>query len=167
MVDVHIDLHTEGAQFATSSFPQFRRGQGTNFPVVGLSYDAASDEEAFWKFTAIDYGSGNLTLEIQWYADTASSGTVRWAAAIAAITPNTDTQDIETKAFATEQAVDDAHLGTTGRRLHVAELTITNLDSLATDDVVWLKLKRDADHANDTMAGDAILVGARIKYTGT
>jgi hypothetical protein len=160
-------LLPEEAQFKTTAFPQYVRNQGTNFPASGLAYDAAAIEDAFFKLRAILYGAGDLTLDLEWYADTATSGVVRWIAQIAAITPNTDTQDVETDTLATANTVDDTHLGTTGQRLHRATITVTNLDSLAADDVVWLRIGREANHANDTMTGDAILVQATLSYSDT
>ena len=160
-------LAPEEAQFKTTVFPQYQRFQGTNFPVSGLAYDATADEAASWKLVATRYGSGNLTLSLKWYADTASSGVVRWECQIAAVTPNTDTQDVETDGLATAQTVDDTHLGTTGQRLHEASITVSNLDSLAADDVVWLRIARLGSHANDTMTGDAVLTLATLAYSDT
>jgi hypothetical protein len=159
----------EEAVFMSTAFPQFVRFLGTNYPVTGLAFDGGSaDEDSFFKFIATNYGSGNLTLKVYWYADTASSGNVVWGARIAAITSNTDTQDVETKAFATAQTAQDTHLGTTGQRLHDIDITISNLDSLASGDMVWLHVYRDAsDTVNDTMTGDAIIVGLRLSYSDT
>lgn len=158
-------LAPEEAQFLASAFPQYVKNNGTNFPVSGLAFDAATDEAAFWKFLAVDYTSGNLTLDLFWYADTATSGNIVWDAQIAAITPETDTQDVETKTFAAISSVTDSHLGTTGQRLHKATITLSNLDSLAADDVVWLRVNRDANNASDTMAGDAILTLVQLSYS--
>lgn len=146
-------------------FPQSVRNAGTNFQVEGLAFDAGVDEACVTKFKAKNYGTGNLTLLLHWYADSASSGVVRWGAAIAAITSDTDTQDVETDSFATENTVDDTHLGTTGQRLHTASITISNLDSIAADDIVFLRVRRLGSHANDTMTGDAILVAAELQYS--
>jgi hypothetical protein len=149
-----------------SAFPALVRN-GTNFPVFGLAFDAATDEAVFWSFRSTNYASGNLTIDIDWYADTASSGDVVWESQLAAITPNTDTQDVETKALATLNTVTDTHLGTVGQRLHRCTITASNLDSLAIDDVVWLRLARDANNAADTMTGDAILVKVTVTYLST
>lgn len=154
----------EGAQFP-STFPQFVKANGTNFPVSGLAFDSSADEAAVWKFEAINYGSGNLTLDLWWYADTASSGVVRWGGAIAAITAETDTQDVESKSLATENTFDDTHLGTTGQRVHKASITISNLDSLAAGDLVFLRIRRVGSNGADTMAGDAILLLAKLSYS--
>lgn len=160
-------LAPEEAQFLASTFPQILKTNGTNFPVLGLAYDASTDEAAFWKLRAMAYGSGNLTLNLVWYADTASTGNVVWEAQIAAITPNTDTQDVETDALSTLNFVQDTHLGTTGQRVHECTITISNLDSLAAGDVFWLRIARDANSTNatDDMAGDAILIQAELTYS--
>lgn len=167
MATVRIPLHPEEAQFQTSAFPAFQRNAGTNFPVSGLAFDAAATETAYWKFVAFGYGSGNLTCDIDWYADTATSGNVVWEAKIAAITPDTDSQDVETKAFATAQTVTDSHLGTTGQRLHRASITVSNLDSIAALDVVWIAISRLGANGSDTMTGDALLTLAEISYSDT
>lgn len=165
----YVELHPETAQFLAANFPSLVKANGTNFPVHALAYDAsaATDEEAFWKFRAIGYTSGNLTLDLYWYADTASSGDVIFAARIAVITPNTDSQDVETKAFATANTATDTHLGTTGQRLHHVAITISNLDSLAAEDIVWIGIARDGNAAGDTMAGDALLALAVLSYANT
>lgn len=167
MATVYVQPSVQAAQFLASTFPQIRRTAGTNFPVFGLSYDASADEAAFLNFRAVSYGSGNLTVDLEWYADTASSGDVVWGCALSAITSNTDTQDIETDALATENTATDSHLGTTGQRLHRATVTVSNLDSLAADDWVTLRVRRLGSNGSDTMAGDAILVGVTISYSDT
>lgn len=160
-------LYPENAAFLASAFPMFVRNLGTNFPVTALAYDAAGTETAYWKFAPINYGSGNITATVFWYADTASTNVVRWEAALCAITANTDTQDVETDAFATATAADDTHLGTTGQRVHSIDVVISNLDSIANLDVAFLKISRLGGHANDTMAGDAFLERVYVSYSDT
>lgn len=169
MATVKQILSPDEAQFQTTNFPQFLRVAGTNFPVTGLAYDAATDESAFWKTRAFNYGSGNLTLTLNWYADTASTANVVWEAQIAAITPDTDTQDIETDGLATLNYVQDTHLGTTGQRVHTCAITVSNLDSLAADDLLFIRIARDANgtNATDDMTGDAILTLAELSYSDT
>lgn len=167
MATVYVSLQPEEAQFAASGFPQYARFAGTNFPVSGLAHDAAAKETSFYKFAPTSYGSGNLTLQVFWYADTATSGNVVWGAQVAAITPDADAQDVETKAFATASTVTDSHLGTTGQRLHQCSIAITNLDAIAAADVAWLAVYRDAANASDTMTGDAVAVGLLLSYSDT
>lgn len=170
MATVYTQLLPEEAQFLGSAFPQYLKTNGTNIPVSGLAYDATTDEAAFWKLIARNYGSGNLTLDLHWYADTASSGTVAWEVQIAALTADTDTQDIETDGLATVQRSSDTHLGTTNQRLHKHSVTISNLDSLANGDYLIVRIARDANDTGgggDTMTGDAILVLAELSWSDT
>ena len=160
-------LQPENAAFPTSNFPTFNVTQGTNFPVSYLAYNDTADQDAFWKIPVISYGSGNLTLDIFWYADTASTNAVVWGAAIAAITPTTDSQDVETKAFATESTVTTSHLGTTGQREHKSTITISNLDSIATGDTLWIRVRRTGSSGSDTMTGDALFLMALLTYSDT
>ena len=169
MATVRQWLAPEEAQFLATNFPAYSKINGTNFPVSGLAYDATTDEAAFWKFPAVSYGSGNITLTILWYADTASSGNVSWEAQIACITPNTDSQDVETDGLATLNHVGDAHIGTTGQRVHSCDITLSNLYSIAALDLCFLRVARDANGTNNTddMAGDAILLGVLMSYSDT
>jgi hypothetical protein len=169
MATVRQWLAVEEAQFLATAFPQFTKVNGTNFPVSGLAYDATTDEAAFWKVLAVSYGSGNLTLDLYWYADTASTLNVVWEAQITAITPNTDSTDVETDSLATLNFVQDTHLGTTGQRVHQCAITISNLDSIAASDLVFVRIARDANSTSSTddMAGDAILLGAQLSYSDT
>jgi len=167
MANVCQVLDPESASFLATAFPQIDKANGTNFPVTGLRYDAAGTESAYWKIDAFSYGSGNITCDILWYAENATSGVVRWEVQIAAITPDTDSQDVTTKAFATALTVDDTHLGTVGKRVHLASVAISNLDSIAAGDAVWVKVSRLGAHANDTMANDAWMIQTRLTYSDT
>lgn len=168
MATVYLSPFTpESAFFQATTFPEFSKVAGTNFPVTSLKFDAAADEAAFWKFTALNYGSGNLTVDILWYADTATSGDVVFGASISAITPNTDTQDVETDGLATENTVTDSHLGTTGQRVHLATITVSNLDSIAANDLVHLRIRRLGSNGSDTMTGDACILLVGVSYSDT
>lgn len=140
---------------------------GTNFPVPGLAFDATTQETAYFRFPAVSYGSGNVTVTVDWYADTASANGITFGASLAAVTQNTDTQDIEAKAFATENTASDTHLGTTGQRLHTFDITVSNLDSIAAGDDVTLRLRRVPADASDTMTGDAIVTRVIVSYSDT
>ena len=167
MATVKMVLEPADALFPTSNMPAPVVNQGTNFPVGGLAFDASTQETCFFNVSAQNYGSGNITATIEWYADTASSGGITFGCSLAAITPNTDTQDIETKAFATENTASDTHLGTTGQRLHSFDVTISNLDSIAAGDSFALRLRRVPADGSDTMTGDAIVTRVILSYSDT
>lgn len=167
MATIQLPLFLKLAEAGSSALPEWKHILGSNGPVVGWAFDAATLEQIYFQIPLLAYGSGNLTLRYVWYADTASSGAVIWGAQIAAITSNTDTQDVETKAYATAQTVTDTHLGTTGQRMHDIDLTISNLDSAAANDLIFLRVYRDAAAGGDTMAGDAILTMLTLSYSDT
>lgn len=162
---MYLHLFPRDALLPASNFAQYKVVAGTNFPVESLAYDGGSaDEAAYFVFKIRGYTSGNITVRIGWYADTASSGNVVWGASLAAITPDADTQDIETKSFATEVTQQDSHLGTTGQRLHECVLTLNQLDSVADGDLCVVRLQRKAsDTTNDTMTGDALLTHVELE----
>jgi len=139
---------------------------GSAFPIAMLDFDSGTDESAFWVFRATEYGSGNLTVDIDWYTNSAqTSGSVVWTAAVAVITPNTDSQDLETDTLATANTVTDAHIGTTAQRLHRATVTVSNTDSIAADDWVCLQVTRDANNGSDDLAADASITLVTVSYT--
>jgi hypothetical protein len=160
-------LYPEDAAYLATAFPQIVKFNGTNFPVTALAYDTTTAETAFWKLAAVNYGSGNLTLTVYWYADTGTSGGVVWESAVAAVTANTDNVNLETEAFGTAANAADTHLGTTGQRPHSIDVTISSLDGLAADDIFWVKIGRLPANASDTMAGDALLLMAVLSYSDT
>ena len=162
---MRLALEPEAAQYPASNYAQFKSVAGTNFPVNSLAFDASTSETVYFRFPAFDYGSGDWTVTVYWYADTASSGGVVWGVSLAAITPNTDSQDIETKAFDTEETVADTHLGTTGQRLHSIALTLTETDAVAAGDDVTLRLARKVADASDTMTGDAQVTAVIVEYS--
>lgn len=167
MATVYQSFEPADALLPTSNGAAPSQVQGTNFPVPGLAFDATTQETVFFGFPALNYGSGNLTVEVQWYADSASSGGVTFGASLAAITPNTDSQDIETDSFATENTASDTHIGTTGQRLHSFSITVSNLDSLASGDWVMLRLRRVPADGSDTMTGDCIVSRVVLSYSDT
>jgi len=168
MATVRQSLSLDGAKVGASAIPQLIGTQGTNFPMTpAYGFDTSTVERLYLKFSPLAYGSGSITVTIGWYAATATSGGVVWETALAAVTPNTDTGDVETKAFATVNTAADTHLGTTAKRAHTVDVTVSNLDSMAAGDWVWLRISRLTTDGSDTMLGDAILTGVDISYSDT
>jgi hypothetical protein len=150
-----------------TAFPQFRVTAGTVMPEPGLWYDGSVSQTSHWKLTPTVYGSGSITADVRWYADTATSGGITFEAAIAAITPNADTQDVETDAYATASQASDTHLGTVGQRLHSFTISIATMDSMAAGDRVSFRLTRLPADAGDTMTGFAIVTEVVLSWSDT
>ena len=145
---------------------------GTTTPQRYLAFAQASAVmEAYWDLTAKDYGSGNLTLELEWFADSASSGSLVWGAAIGCYTLDTDITDWTAKAVSTENIVIATHLGTgsgaNAKRGQRASITITNLDSIAANDAVQLRVRRVGTNGSDNMSGDGNLRKCVLSYSDT
>ena len=155
------------AGYPASNYAAFSSVQGTNFPVDYLSFDATTEEAAYFTFPAINYGSGNVTVRVYWNSAAATSGGVAFGASLAAITPDTDTQDVETKGFDTEAVGTDTHLGTTAKRIHSFTIAVTATDSIASNDEVRLKLARKVADAGDTMTGDCRVLQIDLEYSDT
>ncbi|MEV0616194.1 hypothetical protein AB0I81_22965 [Nonomuraea sp. NPDC050404] len=156
----------EGRFLASGSATPWQEN-GANLPVPGRAFDASVTSSIFFLRRLASYGSGSLTLNITWYAAAASTGVVRWSGAVAKIKPNTDSQDPLTKTFATSTDTDDTHLGTVATRVHGHDIVISATDSAAAGDLVWVRLQRLGAHANDNMAGAAILLDAELSYSDT
>lgn len=165
MATVTVPLNIDAALPVPSvTMPQYKQA-GTNITVPSYSFDAAGTEGIQFVIPyLVSYSSGNITVLLRWYGDSATSGDVVWGAAIAAITPETDSTDVEADSWATENTVTDSHLGTTAQRLMTASITVSNLDSVAAGDVVFLRIQRLGGNGSDTMSGDAQLAGLAIQY---
>lgn len=149
------------------TLPEYKEA-GTNITVPTYSFaDNATESIQFQIGYVPAYGSGNVTVHLEWYGDTATTGNVVLAVQLACVTPETDTQDMETKNWATENTVTDSHLGTNAQRLHKATVTVTNLDSITTGDMAWMKVSRKGGDASDTMSNDLQLAAVVIEYSDT
>jgi hypothetical protein len=148
-------------------YPQVvQAAPGSAIPTMrGLAFDAAATEAVQAALAMSLYGSGNLTVKVYWYADTATSGDVVWGASIQAVTPG-DAQDLEADAWATENTATGTANGT-GQGPVVTTITVSNLDSVAAHDLVNLRIRRIGGNGSDTMSGDAILLRVEVSYSDT
>jgi hypothetical protein len=150
-----------------TNVPELAKVDGTNWPEPAYSFaDATQDDQLAIKFKANNYGSGNLTANFEWYSRTGqTSGVVVWACAMAAETPG-DAQSVETNGLATETTATST-VTATARAPTRGTVTISNLDSLAADDIVTLRIRRLQSNGSDTMTGDAQLRLLEITYSDT
>lgn len=151
----------KGFDLFTTNQPTLLLENGTTIPISGYNF-TATGQVMYRRFSAVAYLSGNVTLRIRWYSQTgATTGNVRWDGAIAAITPG-DAQSVLTKALATATNTTTS-VGGTGRMINTTDVTISNLDSLAADDEVWLAITLGAA----TMTLGAVLISAEVIYAST
>jgi len=131
-----------------------------------LDFDAATDENAvFGGVLPTHYAGNGLTVTLVWSATTATTGDVVWNVAIEAH-PD-DAFDLDADGFAAANAATATAPSASGE-VQYTDITFTDgadMDSLAAGESFRLKVTRDANHASDTMAGDAELHKVIVKET--
>ena len=133
-----------------------------------LNFDGTTDEEAV--FTSVldrKYGGSGLTVNLWVGAASATSGSIRFQAAIERI--DASGLDIDADSFTAFQSNGVTAPGTTGMFL-VCAITFTagaQMDSLAVGEPYRLKVRRDADGTSgtDDVATDAQLLAIEVKET--
>lgn len=133
-----------------------------------LDFDGSTDEEAV--FTGIlptNYGAGGLDVNIWWTATSATSGNVRWQAAIERM--DVSSLDIDADSFAAFQSAGGVPPATSGQ---IVKTTIVltdgaQMDSLAAGELFRLKIRRDADGTSgtDDVTTDVELLAVEIQET--
>lgn len=169
MAIVRIALQADTADSVPgTTFPQLKSA-GSNLRRVSLSFDSSATEACQWNIGNIpNYGSGDVSATVRWYADTALTGSAVWGVSLAAITPGTDTTNVETKGWATEASSIIA-AGSNTHQLVQGTIIITgsSLDSIAANDDLSVRCRRIGSHSSDTMAGDGQLTSVVLAYSDT
>lgn len=161
MATQSLQFDPKGFDLFSSNQPTVENVNGTTIPVAGYLFSTNGDV-FFRRFCARAYLSGNLTCRVRWYSKTGqTTGDIQWSAAIAAVTPG-DAQSVLTKALATATNTTTT-VNSTARGDTTTDVTISNLDSLAEGDDVWLAVSK----IGGTMTGGAVVVGVEILYAAT
>lgn len=130
---------------------------------VVLDFDDASDESVdFFAVVPAHYAGGGFEIVVTWAATVATSCDVRWSAALECI--DAGSHDLDAEDFGTATTAADTTQSTSGQ-VTKTTLTVAHVDagSPAASDALRLRLSRDADHASDTMTGDAELLAVEIR----
>lgn len=167
MANVVIQLDPMSARLPATQLPALSSvvaaTVGTNPSVRFYGFDGAGTTKQYLNFVfrASNYASGNLTVDIDtWMTGTATTGNVKWECAIGCITPG-DAQGVTTDTFATATNATTTVSGT-AKGLFRCTVTVSNLDSLAADDIVTLQIDRDP--ANDTCTDTAAMHWVTVSY---
>lgn len=151
--------------------PQLTVRAGGSTPaerVLVASFDAATIEYIdFLVYLTGSYAGGGLTIPLPWSAASATSGVTRWGAAIRRMAD--DAEDIDGSQTYDYNDVDDTCASASGE-ISIPTIAFTSgadMDSWVPGEYAILRIRRNASHANDTMAGDAELwlSGAVVKET--
>lgn len=166
MSTVVLPFDVKSANLKTSNIPELVSIQGTNFPVSGYAMDASATEHLLFQSVLPLFGASNTTITcgIVWYSRTGqTTGTVGWGAAVACITPTTDSGSVETKAFATATSPTAAVGNGSAKALNLTTITIANIDSATALDQIELDVFSNAG----TMTGDRIITSIYLSYSDT
>lgn len=160
--DTLIQFTPLSAELPSSAFATLDRRNG--HPV--LDFDANSDEAVL--FSGVlprQYFSGGITALLVWMSSTATSGSVRWEAAIER--HDDEGTDLDTDSFAAAKGA-TASAPTTNGAVQYTEIGFADgaeIDGLGSGESFRIKIRRDADHALDTMVGDAELLRLELRET--
>jgi hypothetical protein len=166
MATVSVIIDPRAAFLATTAMPEFVLITGTNAPVTGYAFDDTTREDIYFSLPLLSYGSGNMTLVVRWYSRAGSTtGGVVWGTRIACITP-TDNVSVEAKNWTTAQT-QATTVRSTAKYPNTTSVAISNLDSAAALDEMWLDVYRLPTDGSDTMTGDAIITSMYLTYSDT
>ncbi len=128
-----------------------------------LLFDTASTESGLWQFRMPSTYSSAPIAKLQYSMVSATSGKVDWEVDVQAVA---DGEAVITASFDTTNEVSGGTTvpGTAGL-LDSISIALSNDDSVAAGELVYIRVNRDHDDADDTATGDAELVGLTIEWT--
>jgi len=144
---------------ATLFAPLVQRTGGSTPAETALAwaFDAATIEYKDFLCQLRGYDGGGLTFLLPWTAATATTNVTRWGVAIRRL--QDDAEDIDASHTYDFNDVDDTVASASGE-LSYPTVTLTDgadMDSWAEGELAIVRVRRNASHTNDNMAGDAEL----------
>ena len=132
-----------------------------------FAFDSGTIEYVQTKLIMPDQWDGGV-IKVKFYwkpaSSTTTSHTCRWSIAG---TAHADGGTIDSS-WGTDVAINDDVLGTAAGRVHVsdttADVTIAGSPAALASELVYLRIQRVANHANDDLNEDAHLLGIAIQY---
>lgn len=125
------------------------------------AFDGATDENWQTTFTLPEnYDGGTFTAAVEWSGTHTAADTVRWEVAIMSITDD----DVLDTAFGAAVAIDDDTTATGDFQRTAETAAITASGTPVGGDRIWVKVTRDANHANDDDTDDAQFMGVWLTF---
>lgn len=124
-----------------------------------LDFDQSADENAQFQFSLPrNWNNGTITATVYWTATT-GSGTVQFEVSAVALSND----DPFSGSFGTAVAIDDTLIATDDVHISPTSSAITIGGTPADGDLVFINIMRDV--SDDTLSGDARILGIRITIT--
>ena len=157
--DVVVQVLEEMPPATTYATFDVRAGGSTPAESMAVwDFDPDAIEYMDFKCALKGYDGGGLTIRLAWAATSATSNVCRWGAAIRRF--QDDAEDVDTSQTYDYNDVDCTAASASGEIVY-DNITFTDgadMDSWADGELAIVRIYRNADHANDTMSGDAELV---------
>lgn len=107
------------------------------------------------------FSSGNLDINLIWFANSASSNAVRWQVSVGCVA---DSEAISTgPSYNSASASNTSYTGTANQR-KTTSFTNVNKTNCAADESMWIFIQRVGGDAGDTLGATAELVGAEVIF---
>jgi len=132
----------------------------TRNSIAVLDFDDATEESCVFIGAIPDNANlaSGLSVRIHWMATSATTGNCRWGVQFEDMNTDEDTDSFDTATEAHSATNGTAGIPTT------TTITCTTIDSLVAGDFFRIKIYRDvSDTTNDTMTGDAELIGVEVR----
>lgn len=142
-----------------------RLGGSTPAEVLEVyDFDASTIEYLDLKCALHNYDGGGLTVVLPWMASTATSGVARLGVAVRRLVE--DAEDVDASHSYSFTDADDTTASASGEQVYTSiAVAHGSLDGWSNGELAVVRIRRNATHANDTMAGDLELLGVIIRET--
>jgi len=136
-------------------------GSRNNHPILGFD-DTTAESIIFNNTIPNNYDGEDINVDIDWVAETATTGGVTWGVEIEANAPGGN--DIDSDSFDTQQTGTSTTNGTSGiiKRTTIT-LTQVEADAIAANDSFRLRVQRVTGDGGDTMTGDAEIIKVSVR----
>lgn len=149
-------IHEVSIPGANGAAPGVHTGGSTPAEKINCwLFDAATIEYLDFLCELRGYGGGGLSFVILWMSAAQTTGVVRWRIAMRRL--QDDAEDLDSAQTYDFNTVDATTANVAGEQDYAA-LTFTDgadMDSVANGEFFILRVSREANHANDTLTGDA------------
>jgi hypothetical protein len=132
-----------------------------------LLFATDQTESGLWQFRMPENYASGLIAKLQYSMASATSGKVDMEVEVMA-TSDGDSTDVDIASFDTVNEVSGGTTvpGTAGY-LDEISISLTNDDSVAVGDLVYIRINRDHDDTDDTASGDLELRALSLEYTAS
>jgi hypothetical protein len=162
MATIYQTFEPQSAMVPSSAYARQLPRVGTVSVIQLLAF--AVNDIAYFNFDMVNYGTGNISVDIDWCAVN-TSGAVKWEASIAAITPG-DATAVGNKSVTGSPESTETTVSGTSYGIVRSTVVITTLDLVANRDLVCLKLRR-VTSVGGGLSGDALVAKVTISYSNT